>query len=124
MISIAPYSAPPAGSALRFAVTCFSAPEASVNEPSLTVTPGSALARFGDTLPFVACSQGRGVTVTDIGAADRLAIVMTARAPVWALETSIAAGETESPPVVCRAAAMAPPATAFCTSPATGEPGP
>ena len=79
-------------------MTCCSAPGASVNVDWLTLTPGSVARRFGDTLPVADCVHGRGVTVTAIGAADRLATVSVVSAPGCG-PCSMIAGIIESPPV-------------------------
>ena len=46
-----------------------------MNVDASTLTPGSFARRLTDTLPEVACTHGRGVTVTASGAAERFAIV-------------------------------------------------
>ena len=62
---------------------------------------------------MTACTHGRGVTVTSSAAVDRLATVIVASAPGWAL-CSITAGMTDSPPSFVWAAD--PPAAAPCTA--------
>ena len=85
------------------------------------MTPASVALRFGETLPAADCSHGRGVTVTLSGVVERLATVIEPSGPDGAFWTSITAGERDSPPSACRAAA-APPAAAFCPSAAPPAP--
>src|SRR4051794_25090546 len=117
--SIAPYRYPAEGAEFKFAVTTVSAPGWSVNFVWLTLTPGSVPRRFGDTLPVTACTHGRGATVTSSAVVERLATVIDASWPGWAL-CSIRAGETDSPPSFVWAAD--PPAAAPCTAAAPAAP--
>ena len=92
-------------------MTACSAPGASVNEVLSTLTPGSVARRFGETLPEADCTHGRAATVTASGVVDRLATVIVASPPGWAL-CSIEAGISDNPPAVSWAALP----TAICPS--------